>query len=56
MSPIIHRMVIDVGMPLVTKDRLPFDWRHYKNPTQDKLMEQKILPGADGLYNNQEPP
>ena len=49
------RVVIDVGMPLVTKDRLPFDWRHYKDLTQDQLVERKILPSVNGLYNSQEP-
>lgn len=49
------RVVIDVGMPLVTKDRLPFDWRHYKDLTQDQLVERKILPSVDGLYSSQEP-
>jgi len=49
------RVVIDVGMPLVTADRLPFEWRHYKNFSQEQLIEKRVLPAVDGLYSHQEP-
>lgn len=47
------RVVIDVGMPLVAPGRLPFEWHHYKDLTQDQLMKQKILPRVKGLYSSQ---
>jgi len=49
------RIVIDVGMPLVTRDMLPFEWRHYKDLSQEQLLEQKVLPVVEGLYNHQKP-
>lgn len=48
-------IVIDVGMPLVTRDGVPFDWRKYKRLGQEQLLEQGILPAVDGLYGQQEP-
>ena len=47
------RLVVDLGMPLVAPDRLPFDWHRYKDLTQDQLIERKILPGVNGLYSSQ---
>jgi ribonuclease J len=49
------RIVIDVGMPLVTPDMLPFEWRHYKDFSQEQLLEQKVLPVIEGLYSHQKP-
>lgn len=49
------RIVIDVGMPLVTPDRLPFEWHRYKDLPQEQLLEQRILPPVDGLYSHQQP-
>ena len=49
------RLIIDIGMPLVTPDRLPFEWRHYKDLSQEQLLRQKILPSVDGLYSHQKP-
>ena len=49
------RLIIDVGMPLVTPDRLPFEWRCYKNLPQEQLIEQRVLPAVDGLYSHEEP-
>jgi ribonuclease J len=48
-------IVIDVGMPLVTPDMLPFEWRHYKDLSQEQLLAQKILPAVEGLYSHQKP-
>ena len=47
------RVVVDIGMPLVAPDRLPFDWHHYKDLPQDQLIERKILPRVSGLYSSQ---
>ena len=49
------RIVIDVGMPLVTPDMLPFEWRRYKDLPQEQLLEQGVLPAVDGLYSHQKP-
>lgn len=49
------RIVVDVGMPLVTPSRSPFEWRRYKGLSQEQLVEQRILPAVDGLYNHQKP-
>jgi ribonuclease J len=42
-------------MPLVTPDMLPFEWRHYKDLSQEQLLEQRVLPAVEGLYSNQKP-
>jgi ribonuclease J len=49
------RIVIDVGMPLVTQDMLPFEWRHYKDLSQEQLLQQRIIPAVEGLYSHQKP-
>lgn len=49
------RIVIDVGMPLVTPDMLPFEWREYKDLSQEQLLGQRILPAVEGLYSHQKP-
>ncbi len=49
------RIVLDVGMPLVARDRTPFEWRSYKDLTQEQLMGKGILPSVDGLYAVQQP-
>lgn len=46
-------IVVDVGMPLVTPDRMPFEWRQYKSLSQEQLIEQRVLPSVEGLYNHQ---
>lgn len=49
------RVVVDVGMPLVTVDKLPFEWHRYKDLPQEQLIEQRVLPAVDGLYSHEEP-
>ena len=49
------RIVIDVGMPLVSSSGTPFEWRHYEDLPQEQLLGQNILPAVDGLYSHQEP-
>ena len=49
------RIIIDVGMPLVTPDRTPFDWSSYKGFSQVELLEQRVLPAVKGLYSCQKP-
>jgi len=49
------RIVIDVGMPLVTPNGAPFEWRSYKHLSQEQLIVQKVLPAVDGLYSSQKP-
>lgn len=48
-------IVVDVGMPLITPDMLPFEWRRHKNLSREQLLEQKILPTVEGLYSHQKP-
>jgi ribonuclease J len=47
------RIVVDVGMPLVSPEGSPFEWRDHKGQSPGQLLEQRILPGVDGLYNHQ---
>jgi len=49
------RIVIDVGMPLVSSSGTPFEWRHYEDLPEEQLLGQNILPAVDGLYSHQEP-
>ncbi|MDM7998848.1 MAG: MBL fold metallo-hydrolase [Dehalococcoidia bacterium] len=44
------RIVIDIGMPLVTPEGSTFEWREYKGQSTKQLLEQKVLPQVDGLY------
>ena len=47
------RIVVDVGMPLVSPEGSPFEWRDHKGQSPGQLLEQGILPRVDGLYNHQ---
>ena len=47
------RIIVDVGMPLVNPEGSPFEWREHKGSSVDQLLEQRILPRVDGLYNHQ---
>jgi ribonuclease J len=49
------RIIIDIGLPLVNADKSPFDLDSYSNATQKALQEKKILPGINGLYQDEEP-
>lgn len=44
------RLIIDVGLPLVTSDRQPFDRDATKNKTLFQLVEAKIAPAVPGLF------
>jgi ribonuclease J len=48
-------IVIDVGMPLVTPEGAPFEWRQYKDLPLKQLIDQKVLPKVEGLYKHQNP-
>ena len=49
------RIVIDLGMPLVTPDGSPFEWNHYRALSSTQLMAQRVLPSINGLYVHQKP-
>ncbi len=49
------RLVIDLGMPLVTPDGSPFEWRKHSKEAPEHLRDQGILPDLDGLYVHQHP-
>ncbi len=49
------RIVVDLGMPLVDKQGGNFDGQSLKNKTVEKLIDDKILPDIDGLYDQNNP-
>ena len=50
------RIIVDMGMPLVDKNRKEFNFNKYKNLDTDDLITQNILPNIKGLYNKEEKP
>ena len=46
------RIVVDFGMPLVNKDKTPFNSNSLKKLSHKELISQGILPGIEGLYEN----
>lgn len=38
------RIVIDIGMPIVTEDGKRFDIQNYKDLSGQEMVEKKILP------------
>lgn len=49
------RIIFDIGLPLVNKDMSPFDWSIHRKFTLPQLLEKKIVPSIDGLYENDKP-
>lgn len=49
------RIIFDIGLPLVNKDMSPFDWSIHRKFTLPQLLEKKIVPPIDGLYENDRP-
>lgn len=49
------RLVVDLGMPLVTPGGSAFEWRHHKGKSPEQLLQQGVLRGVDGLYAHQVP-
>jgi ribonuclease J len=49
------RIIIDIGMPLVNTDMSFFDWGTHHKSTLPQLLDDKILPSVDGLYENDNP-
>ena len=49
------RIIIDIGLPLVNKDMSPFDWGIHRKSTLPQLLDKKILPSINGLYENDKP-
>jgi len=48
------RVLIDIGMPLVNKDKKPFDSKILEKKSIEDLKDLKILPNIRGLYKNEE--
>jgi len=48
------RVLIDLGMPLVNKDKKPFDSKLLEKKSIEDLKDLKILPNIRGLYKNEE--
>jgi len=49
------RIVVDLGMPLVDKQGGDFDNRSLKNKSVTELLNEKILPDVEGLYDTDNP-
>lgn len=49
------RIILDIGMPLVSPDGSEFDIRAYDGLSGEALIDQSVLPPVDGLYEWQEP-
>lgn len=47
------RIVIDLGLPLVNKDKTKFDQSSIKGKSPAELRETGVLPAVDGLYCDQ---
>jgi len=45
------RIILDIGMPLVNRDRTEFDSRQIENKSIMELLDEKILPNIPGLYH-----
>ena len=46
------RIIVDLGLPLVNLDKSPFEWDKFRDHSIPQLLEEKILPDIDGLYDN----
>ena len=49
------RLIIDLGLPLVNADKSPFNWEVHRTSNITGLLDSKILPKIDGLYENDKP-
>jgi len=47
------RILIDFGIPLVSRDHQPFDVKQLKGKSLQELKEQKIIPDIKGLYKDE---
>ena len=48
------RIIVDFGMPLVDTNKEQFDAKKLTGKSVNELIEEKILPDVEGLYNDQE--
>src|SRR6056297_2762837 len=46
------RILLDFGMPLVTKSGEGFDFKPYKNLPAEELVKKGVLPDAQGAYDS----
>jgi len=48
-----NRILVDFGIPLVSRDHQPFEVKQLKGKSLQELKEQKILPDIKGLYKDE---
>ena len=48
-----NRILVDFGIPLVSRDYQPFDIKQLKDKPLKELKERKILPDIKGLYKDE---
>lgn len=48
-----NRILIDFGIPLVSRDHQPFDINQLKSKSIQELKERKVLPDIKGLYKDE---
>mgnify|MGYP004702383327 CR=1 FL=1 len=46
------RILLDFGMPLIERDGKEFDFGKYKKSSPYELVEKRVLPNIEGLYDN----
>ena len=39
------RILVDFGLPLVTENKQPFDFREIESQSRENLIKQGVLPG-----------
>jgi len=48
------RILVDFGMPLVEKDGSEFNFKKYKNLSQQELIKAGVLPDIKGIYDDKD--
>ncbi|MBA2124013.1 hypothetical protein B9J78_03650 [bacterium Unc6] len=48
-----NRILVDFGIPLVSRDHQPFEVKQLKGKSLQELKEQKILPDIKGLFKDE---
>jgi ribonuclease J len=50
------RLILDVGLPLVTPEREPFDAGVIRHTPVEELLRTRVIPPVPGLYTEGDPP
>ena len=48
------RILVDFGMPLVEKDGTEFDFKKYKDLSNQELIDAGVLPDINGIYDDKQ--